>query len=114
MTNNVLNISGTLRLVDGPSDFSGRVEVFHDGQFGTVCDSTWGLYEADVVCRQLGWRMGYAVTDAYFGPGTGPIWLSDIQCQGMEEDLLECSHADWNMNLCTHENDAGVVCGNCD
>jgi len=32
----------------------GRVEVFHNGQWGTICDDSWGYYEALVICRMLG------------------------------------------------------------
>ena len=45
-----------MRLVDGPSESSGRVEIRHDGQWGTVCDDEFGQEEAQVVCRTLGYR----------------------------------------------------------
>ena len=33
----------------------GRVEIFFGDSWGTICDDGWGLEEADVVCRQLGY-----------------------------------------------------------
>ncbi|XP_057184786.1 scavenger receptor cysteine-rich type 1 protein M130-like [Triplophysa rosa] len=98
-----------VRLVNGGSPCAGRVEVLHDGQWGTVCgDVGWDLTDAAVVCRELG--CGDSVGVAYFGPGSGQIWMDDIDCIGSESTLKNCSTKGWGVNACGHMYDAGVIC----
>ena len=51
--------NGDLRLAQGnftSSSFTaGRLEVFLDGEWGTICDDGFGSVEADLACRQLGY-----------------------------------------------------------
>lgn len=90
----------------------GRVEVYIDGEWGTVCDDGWSSLGAAVVCRQLGFPyVVRASKKAEFGEGTSlRILLDDVQCSGQEKTLLECAHADVGTHNCSHEEDAGVVC----
>ena len=48
--------------------------------------------------------------NAHFGPGSGPIFLSNLNCIGNEDNLLECSRYSCNVQSCSHSNDAGVFC----
>ncbi|NXC45609.1 DMBT1 protein, partial [Penelope pileata] len=89
----------------------GRVELLHDGRWGTVCDDDWGLLDAAVVCRQLGCGNALAApSGAWFGEGSGPIWLNHVRCSGNEQRLAQCRHRGWHGHICTHEEDASAVC----
>ena len=105
---------GTLgvRLVGGSSPNEGRVEVYYNGTWGTVCDDSWSRTDASVVCRMLGYSGAVSAPgSAHFGEGTGRIWLDEVGCSGSENSLFDCNHPTWGDHDCSHSEDAGVVCG---
>ena len=102
---------GAVRLVGGASDNEGRVEVYHNSTWGTVCDDSWDITDANVVCRQLGYsRATSASENAAFGEGSGPIYYDEVACTGTEARLADCDHRGIGIHDCDHHEDAGVLC----
>ena len=101
----------TVRLVDGPTKYEGRVEVYHNGEWGTVCNDGWDLSDAQVVCRELHLGVATAAThDAFYGEGSGQIWLEIFDCTGTEWSIRNCSHGEKRIENCSHSDDASVKC----
>ncbi|XP_061095007.1 deleted in malignant brain tumors 1 protein-like [Conger conger] len=106
-----VNLQTQIRLVNGDNECSGRVEIYHVGLWGTVCDYSWNMNDAEVVCRQAGCGRALAVlSSVHFGQGSGPIWLGDVRCSGNESSLTQCQHPGFGSNLCSHSTDVGVIC----
>ena len=105
-------IDVAIRLVGGNSYNEGGVEVYYNGEWGTVCDDGWDDTDAGVVCRQLGFRSsGTAIGSAGFGQGSGSILLNSVSCNGSEPILARCGHLGINITRsCSHAEDAGVRC----
>ena len=89
------------------------MEVYYNNQWGTVCGNWWRSTNADVVCRILGFgSSGQYYSYAYFGQGSGPIWLDYVTCIGNETMISYCGHLGINVTSrsCSHHQDAGVRC----
>ena len=103
--------TGLIRLVGGKNLREGRVEVLNGQNWGTVCDDYWNTDNAKVVCRQLGFGNPIEASTRRFGSGSGVFELNNVNCDGVENSLLDCRADQWNSSKCKHSEDVGVVCG---
>lgn len=95
----------------GSSDFyRGRVELYYNGHWGTVCSDNWMLPSSHVVCRQMG--LGPALGFQGSGNGLGTTWLNSVTCSGLEQYLASCpSTYSFSSSLtCSHSKDVVVNC----
>ena len=99
-----------VRLVDGATRYEGRVEIFYDGEWGTVCDDGWHLDEATVVCNQLFGTPAVMALDRFGSSSSRPIWIDDVACVGAEAHLGQCGFRGWGNSDCIHAEDVGVRC----
>ncbi|XP_064185536.1 macrophage receptor MARCO-like [Anguilla rostrata] len=98
--------SPVVRIAGGGS--RGRVEVFHEGLWGTVCDDSFDTLDGTVICRMLGYTRATSIFTA--AAGTGRIWLDELGCTGRESSIFLCPHSGSGVHNCNHQEDAGVTC----
>ena len=101
----------TVRLVDGPTIYEGRVEVQHNGTWGTICDYGWDIHDAQVLCHQLGLGKALAaVRNSPYGQGTRQDWLAYLYCVGNEHTIANCSNNGWGYGHYYCSSLAGARC----
>uniref|UniRef100_A0A3P9MNZ2 SRCR domain-containing protein n=1 Tax=Oryzias latipes TaxID=8090 RepID=A0A3P9MNZ2_ORYLA len=92
-----LTCSGTaansVRLEDGSSRCSGRLEVKSNNSWSSVCEDDFDLLDAEVVCRELGCGAPSVLQGALYGEAEAPKWNKEFLCEGHESSLLDCNHA---------------------
>ena len=88
----------------------GTVEVFFEGAWVKICEESWDILVANVVCNQLGYpRALSATTSGYIGEGNGVACLSGIRCRGNKKELRQCQKKNWKDTI-SSKNVAVVSC----
>ncbi|XP_052084661.1 scavenger receptor cysteine-rich type 1 protein M130-like [Mytilus californianus] len=103
------SVEGDLRLVNGNNHEEGRLEIYYNSKWGTVCDDYFDSSDAVVACRQLGYRTSNP-TVYTSGGGTDPVWLDDMACNGTERRIANCRNPGLGTENCGHSEDVGVRC----
>ncbi|KAL4219778.1 hypothetical protein ACF0H5_020191 [Mactra antiquata] len=102
-----LNITD-VRLADGTGPYDGRVEIEVNGEWGTICDRNFDINDADAFCNMLGSRAAQYFTGAIHGEGKGPVYIDELFCDALDDDLNDCPYV--STNTCGRARDVSVVC----
>ncbi|XP_074104804.1 uncharacterized protein LOC141531154 isoform X2 [Cotesia typhae] len=103
-----------IRLSGSENEYEGRIEVKIMGVWGQVCDDNFGMLDAEVICRELGFELGALELHlgGFFGNMDPPtrFMVDQLTCRGNETSLRECDFDGWGVHNCSPEETAGVVC----
>lgn len=103
-------VNGAVQLGGGATSNEGRVEICIEGNWGIVCHNGWSQFDANVVCRQLGYGefSGRTYFASFFGTGSREYFVDGVACASSEERLVDCP-LDSTPN-CNSLQSAGVSC----
>ncbi|KAJ8956326.1 hypothetical protein NQ318_015064, partial [Aromia moschata] len=94
----------------------GRLVIKAFGKTGYVCDDKFGIEDANVVCRELGFSLGAAEFKggSYYAKDLREnrtlYMMDDLECHGNETTLLDCNFSGWGVHNCLNGEIAGVLC----
>ena len=94
-----------LTLVGGNGPHEGNIMI--GGK--PVCDDDWTLTNSDVACKQLGFIGAVSMTkESRFGSVVVDFVMDQVECDGTEERLSDCSHS--KVADCGAGEGAGAIC----
>ncbi|TKS80524.1 Scavenger receptor cysteine-rich type 1 protein M130 [Collichthys lucidus] len=108
-----LTCSDSVRLLNGTSLCSGRLEVKSDQsdqRWSSVCEADFDQQDAQVVCRELGCGAPSVLQGALYGEVEAPMWTKEFQCGGHESALLDCGSSGSTRNSCSPGKAVGLTC----
>ncbi|XP_045898286.1 scavenger receptor cysteine-rich type 1 protein M130-like, partial [Micropterus dolomieu] len=100
----------SVRLLDGTSLCSGRLEVKSNQWWSSVCEADFDQQDAEVVCRELGCGAPSVLQGALYGEVEAPMWTKEFQCGGHESALLDCRSSGSARNTCSPGKAVGLTC----
>ncbi|MBU1245028.1 DUF4215 domain-containing protein [Myxococcota bacterium] len=110
---------GDLRLVAGPHGMEGRMQIYHSGAWGEVCDDYWeagtfnlpyNKYGPDAACQQMGYKRGTSLGYGVYPAPTDTFVLDDVRCAGTEFRMVNCPHGAWSTENCSASEAIGLSC----
>ncbi|CAI5692511.1 unnamed protein product [Oreochromis niloticus] len=105
-----LTCSDSVRLLNGSSLCSGRLQVKSNQRWSSVCEDDFDLQDAEVVCRELGCGPPSLLQGALYGEVEAPVWSREFQCGGHESALLDCGSSGSARSSCSPGKAVGLTC----
>uniref|UniRef100_A0A3P9ARI4 SRCR domain-containing protein n=1 Tax=Maylandia zebra TaxID=106582 RepID=A0A3P9ARI4_9CICH len=102
--------SDSVRLLNGSSLCSGRLEVKSNQSWSSVCEADFDQQDAEVVCRELGCGPPSVLQGALYGEVEAPVWSKVLHCGGHESALLDCRSSGSARNSCSPGKAVGLTC----
>lgn len=106
----LLSVAPYLRLSGSSSPYEGLLEVRYQGAWHSVCNDLFGLNDARVFCRELGYGAPVTYDHGEYGESVGDVLVDDLQCTGNEKSFVECLQRRWFDGDCSHSEDIGLSC----
>ena len=106
----LFSLIDSIRLVNGNSLCSGRLEVKSNQRWSSVCEDDFDQQDAEVVCRELGCGAPSVLQGALYGEVEAPMWTREFQCGGHESALLDCRTSGSDRNTCSPGKAVGLTC----
>uniref|UniRef100_A0A671TRN6 SRCR domain-containing protein n=1 Tax=Sparus aurata TaxID=8175 RepID=A0A671TRN6_SPAAU len=106
----IFSLKDSIRLVNGNSLCSGRLEVKSNQRWSSVCEDDFDQQDAEVVCRELGCGAPSVLQGALYGEVEAPMWTKEFQCGGHESALLDCRTSGSDRNTCSPGKAVGLTC----
>jgi len=100
-------------IVDKEKEISGHkglVEIYHNGEWGTICSDKFTIAAAEVICGQLGYTGGEIMEPGSYPQGASAIWMDNVDCVGGEKRVWLCPFNGWGEHNCEHKDDVGIAC----
>ena len=97
------------RLRGGMSQLEGRLEIYYQGVWRSVCTQHWTLKEAHVACRMMGYHSAL-YSNTIYGSFDKQVGVKDLRCSGSEKDLVGCWNNGWSVQDCQDKKYAILTC----
>lgn len=106
ISNGAVRISGTSN-VNG----TGFIEVYENGEWGTICNNGIDMIDAMVLCKAAGFGNATTIySTALYGQGQGRIFFDNLECNGDESTPIGCPRNIPPSSNCTHTMDVTIKC----
>uniref|UniRef100_A0AAZ1X0T2 SRCR domain-containing protein n=1 Tax=Oreochromis aureus TaxID=47969 RepID=A0AAZ1X0T2_OREAU len=105
-----LTCSDSVRLLNGSSLCSGRLQVKSNQKWSSVCEADFDLQDAEVVCRELACGPPLVLQGGLYGEVEAPVWSKEFQCGGHESALLDCRSSGSARSSCSPGKAVGLTC----